>query len=196
MTNNGHGVGVGYSGGSALVLPHLGHNFRGDGYRKPRAFGCYQVAQHPLMGGVSKGMKEAYCGRFHAESQEFVHRPLGFQSGERDQDSAVVIQSLGDLESPAPGTQRLGQLQEYVVYVVAHLPAYLQSVAEAARGQKAGCGTLTFDNQVGHQRGAVDGLTHITGGNAIALQHLANDLDDRLGRVAAGSQPLAHRNEA
>ncbi len=141
-------------------------------------------------------MEQADGGRFHTEGQEFFNRPFSFLMSERDKGLAVAIHSFVDLEAPAARDKWFRQLKKDVVYVIAHLAAYLQGIAKATTSQKAGFGSVSFDNHISHQGGAVDGLAHLLGIDFFSLQHLAHDIDDRLGRVITGSQSLANRKTA
>ena len=75
---------------------------------------------------------------------------------ERHQHVAVAVHALGHLQAVAARHQRVGELQEQVVDVVALLGAHLQDVAEAARGDQAEAGAAALDQRVGDQGGAVD----------------------------------------
>jgi hypothetical protein len=141
-------------------------------------------------------MQQGNGHRFHAQSQKAADRPFRFLRNERNQDLALVVEPLGDLQPKPPGDQGPGQLEEDVVNVVAHLPADLQGVPETAGGEKPGRSSLAFDDQVGHQGRAVDRLGHLTGGNSVPLQHFPQDFDDCPGGIIRGGQAFSQREPA
>ncbi len=77
----------------------------------------------------------------------------------------------------AAGDQRIGELQEQVVDVVALLDAELEDVAEAAGGDKAEAGAAAFDQSVGDQGGAVDHVADVGERKLRRLQQFGEALE-------------------
>ena len=80
---------------------------------------------------------------------------------ERRQHVAVAIHALRHFEAVAARHERVGELQEQVVDVVALLGAHLEDVAEAARGDQAEARAAALDQGVGDERGAVHDVADV-----------------------------------
>ena len=80
---------------------------------------------------------------------------------ERGQHVAVAVHAFRHFEAVAARHQRVGELQEQVVDVVALLGAHLQDVAEALRGDQAEARAAALDQGVGDQRGAVHDVADV-----------------------------------
>ena len=74
---------------------------------------------------------------------------------ERREDLPVETRALGHADAAMSRHQRLGELDEQIVQVVAKLGPGLERIAETARGEQGGACTLALDDRVGRQRRAV-----------------------------------------
>ena len=86
--------------------------------------------------------------------------------------------------------QRLGELDEQIVQVVAKLGAGLEHIAKAARGEQRGARALALDDRVGGERRAMhDRANRIVFGFGL-LENLRDCRQHRLRRLLRRGQYL------
>ena len=96
-----------------------------------------QAPRLPLVRRVREGVEEADGDRLDARPARSRRDLLELRLVERREHLAAAVQALVDLEPERARHERLGQRDEEVVDVVAHLLAHLEHVAEAARRDEA-----------------------------------------------------------
>ncbi len=154
-------IGVGAGGVAALVLPQLRHHVGRDGDRDVGERRADDGRCLLLMRWIAVGVEEADGDRLDPFGYQALRHGAHLVGIERGQHVAVAVDAFRHLQAMAARHQRVGELQEQVVDVVALLGAHLQDVAEAARGDQAQARAGALDQGVGDQGGAVDHVADV-----------------------------------
>jgi len=134
--------------------------------------------------------------RVHAGLRQLARQAFHEPHVQLAGDAAVGQRALGHVEAEIPGHQRLGQLELDVVKLEARLLADLDGVAKAGRRQQGGAGALALDDGVGDQRGAVDHLRRLRGGDAGAAERVGEGGLHRARGILGRGQGLGDRELA
>jgi hypothetical protein len=108
---------------------------------------------------VAVGVKERDGDRLNARTCQPLDLDAHFVQIERAEYRAVARDALVDFAPQRARNQRLGELEEQIVDVVALLLPHFEDVAEAFRGQQSNPGAAALDDRIGDERGAVHDVT-------------------------------------
>ena len=106
-------------------------------------------------------MQEANRDRLDAGGRQFARLAANLVLVDGHDGVAVAADALVDLAAQAARRQRLGELEEQIVLVVALLFPHLEGVAESPGGQQRQLGAAALDNGVGHQRRSVNQVADV-----------------------------------
>ena len=161
---------------AALVFPqlrhHVGRNRHGDiGER-----GAHDRGGFAFVRRISVGVEEADRDRLDALRHQPLRHGAYVLGVERRQHVAVAIHPFANFQAMAARHQRIGELQEQIVDVVALLGSHLQNVAEAACGDQAEARAAALDQRIRHQRCAVHDIADVGQCHASSLEQFSQSL--------------------
>ena len=143
-----------------------------------------------FMRRIAIGVQEADGDRLDAFGDQALRDGAHLGGFERREHVAVAVHAFGHFQAMAARHQRIREVQEQVVDVVALLGAHLQDVAEAARGDQAEARAAALDQGVGDQRGAVDDVADVGERQAGGAQQLGEAFQRADGWVVRRGQAL------
>ena len=157
-------------------------------------FGCRfgdELRRLGLVAGIGVRVQEDDGDGRHAA----VHQPARLRRHgarvELARHRAVGAHTLGDLQPPVAGHERLRLGDVQVVQLELSLAADLQRVGEACGGEQPGDRAPALDERVGEQRGGVDDPGEVARRQAVLTQEPLDARGDGPGRVVVGGQDLA-----
>ncbi len=154
-------VGVGASGGEALVFAHFRRHVGRERHRdvgQPRPDG---VADAPLVIRIGEAVQEADCDGLDLLRCQRRDRGREARRVERHQHVAMRVDALAHRKAQPARHQRRRQVDVDVVLLEPILVADLDHVAEALGGEQRGPGALALDDGVGRERRAVHDQVHV-----------------------------------
>jgi hypothetical protein len=176
-------IGVGAGRRRALVLPQLGDHFRGQRDGDIGTLGAQHRRRLALVHRIAIGVQERDRDRLDTVGREGAGRPPHGLAIERNDDIAVAVDPLRDLQTPPPRHERVGKAQEEVVDVVALLGPDFEDVAEPGRAEEAEPGAAPLDQRVRDERRAVQDLADRRERHPRSLQQFGEAGERTLGRI-------------
>ena len=139
---------------------------------------------------VQEGEHEADRDRLHLEGPDALDHRIQPGLVERNDDLALGVDPLPDLEAAAARHQHRRGVLEQVVEVRAGRAAQLQHVAEALGGDERDIGALRFQERVGDDRGGVGDEGDRSGVDGVFPHRRTHAVDHRGAEIARRGEHL------